>query len=69
MSSKSYTACFIAISRAATELNRRLQELEELKPKIEFLTTKCQELLIVLESNINTLYNIINESDNKLSNS
>lgn len=69
MSSKSYTACFIAISRAATELNRRLQELEELKPKIEFLTSKCQELLLILEANINTLHDVINESDNKLSNS
>jgi len=67
MSAKSYTSCFIAISRSASELNRRLQELEELKPRIEFLTSKCQELLTILESNINTLYNITNESENQLS--
>lgn len=61
-----HSANFIAISRAVTELNRRLQELEELQPVIAKLLKSCSETLEIVEQNITYLHTSINEPKDKL---
>lgn len=61
-----YSAHFIAISRAVTELNRRIQELEDIQPAIAKLLKSSRETIELVEQNITYLHNSLNELKDKL---